>query len=299
MRRKSRPELPYFSLHKELRIQLVNFPFWDFRPWFMQCEFRLRILHLSVNIWTWKNRKVRVCILTAMDLPVENSEAKFSQLWTCRCKFSGLNSQNSCFQFLNIQAQNSSKIILAFHSACHADAATVWVLSSQVVIIYKLTNCFSQLLKHGWGMNHVVTFLYTCACKVNNYTPENSHTTWKWTPGKGESRSGNHHFQSSGDPSVSRGVTKTQFKCTKKVVLKGQSHIMLACHGTAQQPLSLKPYFKGGMACGWVLGGSSQLVSSQDHPPHFFEQYKDHLEGEQPYSGDLLTMVINHLQVMG
>ncbi len=24
-----------------------------------------------------------------------------------------------------------------------------------------------------------------------------------------------------------------------------------------------------------------------------------HLEGEQPYLGDLLTMVINHLQVMG
>ena len=27
--------------------------------------------------------------------------------------------------------------------------------------------------------------------------------------------------------------------------------------------------------------------------------WKGHLEGEQPYLGDLLTMVINHLQVLG
>ena len=40
------------------------------------------------------------------------------------------------------------------------------------------------------------------------------------------------------------------------------------------------------------LGGSSQLVSSL-YPPYI--SHLGHLEGEQPYLGDLLTMVINHL----
>ena len=97
-----------------------------------------------------------ICLSTSEPEKTEKSGSAFSQLWTCRLKIQrlnshnygpadvkfsglnshiwkiqGLNSQNSCFLFLKIQAQNSSKIILAFHSACHADAATVWVLSSQ------------------------------------------------------------------------------------------------------------------------------------------------------------------------
>ena len=42
-----------------------------------------------------------------------------------------------------------------------------------------------------------------------------------------------------------------------------------------------------------ILGGSSQLVSGWQPP--IYKPYKGHLEGEQPYLEDLLTMVINHL----
>ena len=45
-----------------------------------------------------------------------------------------------------------------------------------------------------------------------------------------------------------------------------------------------------------LLGGSSQIVSGckwLGSPP--FQSHSGHLEGEQPFLGDLLTMVINHL----
>lgn len=45
---------------------------------------------------------------------------------------------------------------------------------------------------------------------------------------------------------------------------------------------------------GRVLGGLSQLVSSQDHP--YLQTMNGYLEGKQPHLGDLLIIVANYLQ---
>ena len=44
----------------------------------------------------------------------------------------------------------------------------------------------------------------------------------------------------------------------------------------------VRPYFRG---IGGLLGGSSHLVSGEDHP-HVYAMERGHLEGEQLYLGD-------------
>ena len=64
------------------------------------------------------------------------------------------------------------------------------------------------------------------------------------------------------------------------MIRRGLKHRKMGCRISATC-LTLSP----------ILGGSSQLVSGLDHP------CKGHLEGEQPYLGDLLAMVIDHLLI--
>ena len=44
---------------------------------------------------------------------------------------------------------------------------------------------------------------------------------------------------------------------------------------------------------GGVLGGLSQLVSSEDHP--YLQTMNGYLEGKQPHLGDLVIIVANYL----